>query len=190
MINREELRQKVRMCRRSMPALDIQNRSRSICERLESVARLRSAQVIMAYAPMGGEADPSPYWLQRWQEGTVVLLPRVEGDELVPVPSTGWERTVSGPFGIREPVGQPWPLERIEAVIVPGLVFDLKGYRLGHGKGYYDRFLPRLGPAVLRCGVGFECQVVETVDPEPHDARLDLLVTDVCLRWFSSDESL
>lgn len=184
MIDREKLRRDIRACRKRIEPDEVEKRSRCICERLAGIERLQAARIIMAYAPMPGEADPSFYWFERWQEGATVLLPRVEGDELVPVAFTGWERTATGPFGIREPVGGPYPVEKIEAVIVPGVAFDRHGYRLGHGKGYYDRFLPRLSPSALRCGVGFECQLVETVDPGPHDARLDLLVTDRRVEWY------
>ena len=66
--------------------------------------------------------------------------------------------------------------EKIEVVIVPGLAFDLEGYRLGRGGGFYDKFLPLLN--CLKIGVAFDFQVVEKLPREDHDAKLDFLVTE------------
>ena len=60
-------------------------------------------------------------------------------------------------------------------ILVPGLAFDLRGGRLGRGRGYYDRFLA--GATGLRVGVCFEDQIVADVPLEPHDLRMDFVVT-------------
>ena len=64
---------------------------------------------------------------------------------------------------------------KVDLVLVPGVAFDLEGYRLGHGKAYYDRLLPRLIHA-RKVGVGFGFQLVESVPVEPHDEVLDAVV--------------
>jgi len=66
----------------------------------------------------------------------------------------------------------------IDFVVVPGLAFDLKGNRLGRGKGYYDRFLKRLRNDASTCGVAFDCQLLDEVPHGPSDFRLDALVTE------------
>ena len=91
---------------------------------------------------------------------------------------TGWEDIQAGPFGIREPLGKAFDPRLIEAVLVPGLVFDYKGYRIGYGKGYYDRFLPHLSDSAFICGVCYEFQVVENIFPHQHDIPMHWIVTD------------
>jgi 5-formyltetrahydrofolate cyclo-ligase len=66
----------------------------------------------------------------------------------------------------------------IQVVVLPGLAFDLRGYRLGRGAGYYDRSLPALGPGARRIGLAFECQVVECMPADPHDVPVDRIVTE------------
>jgi 5-formyltetrahydrofolate cyclo-ligase len=84
-----------------------------------------------------------------------------------------------GALGIPEPrAGAPEvvPVE-VDWVLVPGLAFDPRGYRLGRGAGYYDRLLPTLRPDAPRWALCFDCQWVEKLPVEPHDAVLDGVVS-------------
>ena len=67
-------------------------------------------------------------------------------------------------------------LDTLDAVLVPGLVFDKKGYRIGYGKGYYDAFLSRYKG--LKIGVCFDIFVMESLPNEPHDMPVDVVITD------------
>ena len=69
-------------------------------------------------------------------------------------------------------------VDKIDVVIVPALVFDANGYRLGYGKGYYDRFLPDLNKQCFKCGVCYEFQVVNNIYPHPGDVPVHWIVTD------------
>ncbi len=76
----------------------------------------------------------------------------------------------------------PILVEDLDAVLVPGLAFDLNGRRLGRGGGHYDRFLVRLRPDCLRVGVCFEGQIVDTVPADPWDQPVDAVVTEAGVR--------
>jgi 5-formyltetrahydrofolate cyclo-ligase len=88
---------------------------------------------------------------------------------------------VKNRWGIPEP---KMPVEYVQPmmldmVLVPLLGFDLQGNRIGYGKGYYDRFLPLLRPHCLKVGLAFELSLVaEGIPVEPHDVRLDFVVTE------------
>src|SRR5207248_10138079 len=84
-------------------------------------------------------------------------------------------------FAIREPVKHcaPLPLNRLDFVLVPGVAFDLHGRRLGRGKGYYDQLLAEVRGKT--CGVAFDVQVVRELPQEPHDARVNCILTPT--RW-------
>jgi 5-formyltetrahydrofolate cyclo-ligase len=67
------------------------------------------------------------------------------------------------------------PPNRLDFAIVPGVAFTLEGRRVGRGKGHYDRLLSSVGG--VKCGVAFDEQIVEAIPVEPHDVRMDWIVT-------------
>ncbi|MDR0441626.1 MAG: 5-formyltetrahydrofolate cyclo-ligase [Candidatus Accumulibacter sp.] len=71
-----------------------------------------------------------------------------------------------------------------QALLIPLAAFDAAGFRLGYGGGYFDRTLARLRPRPLAIGVGFELSRVDSVFPEPHDERLDAVVTEAIVTAF------
>lgn len=176
---RQTWRREMQERRARMTPEQVQNYSRAIAAKLMILPPVRGAITIMGFASFGNEVDLVP-WLEGLSaEGRTVLFPRVESDgTMVAVELTSWANTRRGSFGIREPLGDPFPLAGIDAVIVPGLVFDGKGYRLGYGKGYYDRFLKPLSSRTFICGVGYDFQVIDTVLPHEADVAMDWIVTE------------
>ncbi|MDW7979128.1 MAG: 5-formyltetrahydrofolate cyclo-ligase [Verrucomicrobiales bacterium] len=143
-----------------------------------------SAATVLFYAPLPGELDIWPLLTTAMQAGKRVALPRFD-------PATGMYEPalvidpardiVLGKHGVREP-SQACARVRgneIDLVLVPGVAFDFRGFRLGRGKGYYDRLLPMLSG--IKCGVAFEHQLVPRLPVEPHDYRLDCILTPA--RW-------
>ena len=97
--------------------------------------------------------------------------------------NTQWEKTS---FALEQPVEdstQKVPKQDLAACVVPGLAFDHQGYRLGSGGGYYDQFLEDFDG--YKIGVCFREQISRNCLPvEPHDQRMDLIVTkDFCLEF-------
>jgi 5-formyltetrahydrofolate cyclo-ligase len=132
--------------------------------------------------PRGGEPDPEPVadHLSSMNPGMVQVLPRVvEGDPLMQaVLFDETTRLVYNRWGIPEPsTGELVDPGRIDMVLVPLLGFDMSGHRVGHGKGYYDRFLEACRPDCLKVGLSFLEPVDRIEDAEPHDVRLDLCIT-------------
>jgi 5,10-methenyltetrahydrofolate synthetase len=86
-----------------------------------------------------------------------------------------------GQFGIREPAAHcpAIPVNQLDLALAPGVAFDAGGHRLGRGRGYYDRLLEPF--AGVAAGVAFDWQILERVPVEPHDRRLDVIVTPT--RW-------
>jgi len=60
-------------------------------------------------------------------------------------------------------------------ILIPGIAFDLHGRRLGRGKGFYDRLLTEIRG--VKCGIAFDEQIVEKIPVEPHDVRMDFILT-------------
>ena len=81
-------------------------------------------------------------------------------------------------WGIPEPLsGISITPQHMEVVFVPLLVFDLKGHRIGYGKGYYDRFLGECPKSTIKVGLSFFDPVSKIVDIDPYDVSLDYVVS-------------
>lgn len=122
---------------------------------------------VAGFAAFGDEVDPAGAGFDIW--------PRVgASDAPLSFHRAAAADLVGGIRRIREPRSDA-AVAVPDAVIVPLVAADARGNRLGYGKGYYDRTLARLDAP--RIGVGWDCQIVETVPAEPWDQRLDWLVT-------------
>lgn len=146
---------------------------------LLGLPELRDARVVLAYHAMPEEIDPAPALASLRERGCVIALPRVSGPGRLALHRVGVATPlVPGPFGLLEPhAGAPLidPAD-VDAAIVPGVLYDTACRRVGHGGGYYDRLLPELTRAVT-IGLAFDCQVVDEVATEGHDACVDVVVT-------------
>jgi len=115
----------------------------------------------------------------RWLHGRPsrrASLPVIEGELLSFAPWSPGAKLVRGPFDVQVPD----TAERIEPqlLLIPCVGIDLLRYRLGYGGGYYDRTLAVLSPRPITAGVGFDCARIDTIDPKPHDLRLDVAMTE------------
>ena len=140
-----------------------------------------SGGTIASYIPHRGELDPSFGVHGLVAAGWRVVLP-VCGDDgyMEFCPWSPGDRLVANRFGIGEPTTDAVPIESIHAVIVPGVAFDRKGNRLGHGVGFYDRFLARCAQQhhdSYRLGLAYDFQVVELPPPEPWDIPMQSVVS-------------
>lgn len=104
----------------------------------------------------------------------VVCVPRVKGDDMQAVVISPFTNFKTNKWGILEPVGGH-AIDDVDVAVVPLVAYDgLK--RLGHGKGYYDRYLKEHPCFVI--GLAFDCQGVDNLECEEHDMPLDMLVTE------------
>lgn len=152
----------------------------ALCARLWHLDAVQNAQTILLYAAFGGEAGLAGFAAEAARRGKVLAYP-VCGENCsftaaVPGPD-GWE---TGLYGIRTPVLERSVLlepEQLDLVLVPCTAFDAACRRVGMGKGYYDRYLPRCRNAVA-LGVAFEAQRVPEAAADEQDWQLDGFVTE------------
>lgn len=154
--------------------------SARIAERMdEQLARLDPGAIVALYAAKGSEVDTTAIDVAARARGLRVVYPRViEGERVLAFAEAGVAELVTSKLGLREPTGAEVALADIAAFCVPGVAFDRAGGRIGWGRGHYDATLA-LAPSALRIGVAFECQVVDAVEHEEHDARMAVIVTEV-----------
>ena len=128
-----------------------------------------------AYWPMRSEADPRPILEALHERGLLLCLPAIVEKRMHFRRWAPWEPIVPGGFGTLVPAPEQ-PEVKPAILIVPLAAFDRRGYRIGYGKGYYDRAITELEPA-LTVGIAYAAQEIAEVPAEPHDRRLDWLVT-------------
>jgi 5-formyltetrahydrofolate cyclo-ligase len=177
-MTKAELRRRFRASRDALAPAERRRLSEAALGHLE--ARLpRQARTIGLYATHGSEVDTAPLFERLRARRLTLCYPRcAAGNRLDFVPVTDLASLAPGAYGILEPAGTPLPLERLDAVVVPGLAFDRRGGRLGYGGGYYDRMLAALPPGTARLGLGFSRQLTDELPNDAHDVGLHAVVTD------------
>lgn len=170
------LRARVRQVRAALEPAYRADASLSICATIAALSAVTEARVVMVYGAAPDEVDLTELAERLRASGIRTLYPKVSSDQIVAIEVVDEAKLVDGYRGIREPVGEPVDPSIIDVVIVPGLAFDTTGGRLGQGKAYYDRFLPRT--QARRVAVAFDAQVVEQVPREPHDLLMHTIVTE------------
>lgn len=178
---KEALRKRYAALRRALTAEARGERAQRACELLLAHDAFARARCVLAYAALRFELDPALVMARAHALGKQLALPRVEGEsgELRLHAYMPGDELVESGFGVREPLPSA-PLiaaEQVELVLVPGLAFDVRGYRLGYGKGFYDRLLPTLARAT-RVGLAFELSLLAEVPNAAHDVPVHALVTE------------
>ena len=161
--------------------------SKKIAERFLSLPQLKKAKNILLYYPHKNEVDTRFIIKELIKSKNFNLfLPKVVGNDLIPVKITDLSVLKKGYAGIMEPEGERSSPENIDIVVVPAVAFDLEGHRLGYGKGYYDRFLKKT--KALKVGVAYDFQIVDKLPREQHDVPVDLIITPTRLIKVKEDE--
>ena len=182
MADKEEIRGRILKCRNRMTPEEITAKSGEIVLRLTGLPEIREAAVLMIYLSFGSEVQTDGILRWAWGNGKRIVVPRCRPEErrLTPCLLSGFSELETGHYGIREPKAErvrAVPAEEIDAVLVPAVAFDRRGYRVGYGGGYYDRFLPKV-PRAARIGAAFACQMVGRIPAGPHDIPVDRIATE------------
>lgn len=153
----------------------------AIASRAAPLIAALAPRAIAAYVAMRSEADPLPIVEAAHRHGIEIGLPAIApGATLVFRRFEPGHMLIPGGFGTMVPV-EDAPVVEPDLVIVPVVGFDRAGTRLGYGKGHYDRAIAALHARGLTpplVGIAFSVQEVDAIPHEPHDVRLDVIVTE------------
>jgi 5-formyltetrahydrofolate cyclo-ligase len=155
--------------------------SQAIAERLESLPAWRAARTVALYASIGGEVETADLARRALLEGKRVVWSRLatSGPAMEFAECAAADLAAGETRALEPPASAPaGPGREVDLVALPGVAFDALGGRLGRGKGHYDATLARLPRSAFRVGLAFELQIVPAVPSEPHDERLDAVVTE------------
>ena len=189
MLNKSQLRQHIRSTRLSLSPSFRQQAARDIADRLLSHPCFTQPQLVGCYCADDNEVETHFILQALLHQYGIVYLPVVKKKQLYFYDYRP-KAMVQNQFGIKEPdstVCCQIPLQDLTVFLMPLVAFDVNCQRLGRGGGFYDRALApiisgRTRPLLL--GLAYECQKVEDCYAEPHDIRLDAVLTEQ--GWYQS----
>ena len=168
-LSKQDLRAAVRSRKKELAPEDIARRSETLCRMVLDTDAYKAADTVYGYLPFNQEVDLTLLLKQALADGKQVALPKCYGKEMRFILISDLSNVQKSAFGAPEPI-EDTPIARDPQalVILPGLVFDPRGYRIGYGGGYYDRFLAE-EPNHPTIGLCFDFQLVPLLEPESHD---------------------
>jgi len=176
------LRQRMLKKRSDVPKSEILEKSNQIKKRLFEMKEFNQARTILFYISYDNEVYTHNMIKECISNGKQVIVPVTDKENrcLILSKLENWENLDCGAYGILEPGKEhvkEVSLDVIDIIVVPGVTFDERGYRIGHGIGYYDGLLKDSINAT-HIGLAFEFQIVDTIPVEEHDINVDKIVTE------------
>ena len=178
---KNEIRSKYKKLRVNLPSDKKAEFDNAIADKLFSLPEYESAEVVLAFVSKDIEVDTRRIISESLQNGKKVAVPRCNvGETTIDYYFiTSYDDLESGYYGLLEP--NPEKCEKLESFegalcVVPGLVFDREGYRIGFGKGYYDRFI--LGFGGVTVGVCYSRYIEDKLPRGFYDRPIDIVVTE------------
>ena len=144
-----------------------------IKENLCSSEIYKNARNIMCYYSVGNEIPTIEYFEDKNKNW---FLPKIDGENLLICPLT--DELIENKYKIKEPNTNPISADLIDMIIIPALCADKNGYRIGYGKGYYDRFLKKIPSSVVKVVLVYSELLVNSVHPDYFDEKCDYIITE------------
>ena len=179
--DKKAIRMQVIAARDAMPLDQRAVASSHVCESIITSTPYQNTETVLAYASFGSELDTITLLQRLLADKKNLVMPRVDkaSQRLRLHRVRHLHELVAGVWGIREPSATSEIVlpNAIELIIVPGVAFDRAGFRIGYGKGFYDKLLLSVNPVSTRLSAAFECQIIDAVPNEAHDQRVDIIIT-------------
>jgi 5-formyltetrahydrofolate cyclo-ligase len=153
--------------------------SRMVIDCLLATDEYTRAQTIFTYVATEREVETRQLIEQAWRDGKRVAVPRMTGEQIVAVELTALDELRPGSLGVLQPPAAAPAIEiaDLDLIVVPGLAFTLGGGRLGRGRGHLDRWLAGVPAATPTIGLAFDFQIAEALPQEPHDIKVQKVLT-------------
>lgn len=179
---KNKLRAVYKQLRKQIPPAEKAKRDQKICAHFLSLASYRYADTLLLYYPRPDEVDTRPIIEDALKSGKKVALPRCrDGGQMDFHFISGLTDLTDGRFNIPEPSAACPRFDKQSIcksilILVPGLAFDKKGYRLGYGKGYYDRYLSDV--RIQSVGLAYSNCLTKQLPKGKYDLPVDLIVSE------------
>jgi 5-formyltetrahydrofolate cyclo-ligase len=179
---KKSIREQFLVKRNELSKSDVNKKSLQIQFRLFSLPWYRTSQNILYYVSHQNEVDTHDMIKISLAKGKNILVPKTDTTKktLTVCQLLSWDELSPCTYSILEPRKEcirEVPVSSVELIIVPAVVFDLHGNRIGHGGGYYDRLL-KTAVHAHSIGLAFEYQLLASLPAEKHDEKVEMIVTE------------
>ncbi len=175
-MEKQVLREDIELAKKGYSETDLRRYSEQIFQKLTQTKVFEEAKCVLAYYSFKGEVFTHDF-IDEFAKEKKIVLPVVKKDILVLREYRGKDNLLMSDYGILEPTGPDFTdYSQIDLGIIPGVMFDRNLYRLGRGKGYYDKLLS-LFDAVYLIGVCFSFQLKDKTPIESHDIRMNCVIS-------------
>ncbi|QTL98015.1 5-formyltetrahydrofolate cyclo-ligase [Iocasia frigidifontis] len=192
MIDKKKLREKYLAKRSSLTAGQVKKASDKIAAKFLDIVDRIAAERIMLYYSFRNEVITHDIIDKLLVQNKEVFLPyTVVAEKELQISRINdiKEDLIEGVYGVMEPrKKENQSIKDLDIVVVPGMVFTKKGYRLGYGGGYYDRFLSRLSEITRTIGFVFDSFLLNELTLEEHDLPVEMIITEKNIIDFRGDD--
>jgi len=168
--------------RKKLSEEEVKEKSKKVIDNLRALEEFQKAKNILFYVSVNNEVDTREIIKELLKEKNIIIPYTIKNKPAIFLSELkDFVELEPKAFGILEPKEKyirEFDGEKLDLVIVPGIVFDKNGHRIGYGYGYYDRFLKTIAKDVVKIGLAFDFQLVDKVPEEEHDVPLDIVVTE------------
>lgn len=190
METKSEIRKRILEARGALTQDEVAAKSDAILQKVLKTPEYMEADNILLYADYNREVMTRGIFEDAMMRKKRVYFPKSDQftNAMTFYQTVSVKQLEKGYMGIPEPKENPQLCYKFNAnedtlVIVPGVAFDMAGFRLGYGKGYYDKFLSNRRQ-LSTMALAFACQIVEELPSEPHDIKMDKIVTEEIIYSF------
>jgi 5-formyltetrahydrofolate cyclo-ligase len=180
---KSQIREQAHANRRAQPDKDLV--SAQICRRFVELPEYAAARTVMFYVDVRTEVRTREALPEALGHAKRIVVPYCVKGELELFHLENMDELATGMYKILEPKpelrdrpGKRVAVEQLDLVMVPGVAFDRRGARMGHGKGYYDKLLEHARPDAPLVALAFECQLFPEIPTQAHDVFMDKIVTE------------
>jgi 5-formyltetrahydrofolate cyclo-ligase len=184
---KKQIREQAHACRNAQADKD--GLSRAICDKFMALPEYAAARTVLFYIDVRAEVRTRHSLPAALASGKTIIVPWCnDRGELELFRLEDMSELAIGMYKILEPKPELRTLaekhvrpEDLDLVMVPGVAFDRRGARMGHGKGYYDKLLQHARPDTPLVALAFECQLFPDIPVAPHDVFMDKVITEAAV---------
>ena len=181
---KQTLKQQIFSKRKHLDKEEIRKKSIEIKNNLYSLPEFKKSKNIIFYVSFNNEVDTQEIIKELLikKEKTIIIPYVVKNNPILQLSELhNFNELEPKTFDILEPKEsyiREFNPEKIDIILIPGIVFDLNGHRIGYGYGHYDRFLKTMKNNLIKIGFAYDFQIVNKIPEEQHDVPMDIIVTE------------
>lgn len=183
-MNKKEIRSFIKNKRNALTKEDVKDKSKLIVDSLLKTHAYKNANTIFSFISFGSEVETHELIRKMLEDKKTVGVPYTKSNsrDMIVSKIDDFDRDLEeGFYNILSPRKdelRPIEPKDIDLVLVPGLAFDEKGYRVGYGGGYYDTFFEKAGDNPIKIGLCFDLQIIDSCPIGIYDVAVDYIITE------------